>query len=175
MFDSNLVENDFIYQIGGSIIPYSWTVLCQDSSLKVLYIHSYTDLCNTKTGPLVAASKDVICTTTMRRGCHHETEGSVPWRNSASCTRRPRNRDSLISSPPPWPGSWPWGVAAIVPGQSARAAGRHPAHHHLSSLFGWLVADGWCWFVLREEYCWLVAAGCWWLVRSEKKVLLAGG
>jgi hypothetical protein len=26
-----------------------------------------------------------------------------------------------------------------------------------SSLFGWLVADGWCWFVLREEYCWLVA------------------
>jgi hypothetical protein len=42
-------------------------------------------------------------------------------------------------------------------------------------LFGWLVADGWCWFVLREEYCWLVAAGCWWLVRSERKVLLAGG
>jgi hypothetical protein len=27
------------------------------------------------------------------------------------------------------------------------------------SLFGWLVADGWCWFVLREEYCWLVAGG----------------
>jgi hypothetical protein len=23
------------------------------------------------------------------------------------------------------------------------------------SLFGWLVADSWCWFVLREEYCWL--------------------
>jgi hypothetical protein len=43
------------------------------------------------------------------------------------------------------------------------------------SLFGWLVADGWCWFVLREEYCWLVAAGCWWLFRSERKVLLAGG
>jgi hypothetical protein len=21
------------------------------------------------------------------------------------------------------------------------------------SLFGWLVADCWCWFVLREEYC----------------------
>jgi hypothetical protein len=31
------------------------------------------------------------------------------------------------------------------------------------------------WFVLREEYYWLVAAGCWWLVRSERKVLLAGG
>jgi hypothetical protein len=27
------------------------------------------------------------------------------------------------------------------------------------SLFGWLVADGWCWFLLREEYCWLVAGG----------------
>jgi hypothetical protein len=24
-------------------------------------------------------------------------------------------------------------------------------------LFGWLAADGWCWFALREEYCWLVA------------------
>jgi hypothetical protein len=49
----------------------------------------------------------------------------------------------------------------------------HPKEKY--SLFGWLVADGWCWFVLREEYCWLVAAGCWWLVRSERKVLLAGG
>jgi hypothetical protein len=27
------------------------------------------------------------------------------------------------------------------------------------SLFSWLVADDWCWFVLREEYCWLVAGG----------------
>jgi hypothetical protein len=35
------------------------------------------------------------------------------------------------------------------------------------SLFVWLVADGWCWFVMREEY--------WWLVCSERKVLLAGG
>jgi hypothetical protein len=52
-------------------------------------------------------------------------------------------------------------------------AGRVPTP--TSSLFGWLVADGWCWFVLREEYCWLVAAGCWWLVRYERKVLLAGG
>jgi hypothetical protein len=25
------------------------------------------------------------------------------------------------------------------------------------SLFVWLVADGWYWFVLREKYCWLVA------------------
>jgi hypothetical protein len=29
----------------------------------------------------------------------------------------------------------------------------------LCSLFVWLVADGWCWFVLREKYCWLVAGG----------------
>jgi hypothetical protein len=35
-----------------------------------------------------------------------------------------------------------------------------------SGLFGWLVADGWCWFVLREEYCWLVAGG--WFVLREK-------
>jgi hypothetical protein len=27
------------------------------------------------------------------------------------------------------------------------------------SLFVWLVADGWCWFYLREKYCWLVAGG----------------
>jgi hypothetical protein len=36
----------------------------------------------------------------------------------------------------------------------------------LDSLFGWLVADGWCWFVLREEYCWLVAGG-WFVVREK--------
>jgi hypothetical protein len=29
----------------------------------------------------------------------------------------------------------------------------------LDSLFVWLVADGWCWFVLRENYCWLVVGG----------------
>jgi hypothetical protein len=26
-----------------------------------------------------------------------------------------------------------------------------------NSLFVSLVADGWCWFGLREKYCWLVA------------------
>jgi hypothetical protein len=26
------------------------------------------------------------------------------------------------------------------------------------------VADGWCWFVLREKYCWLVAGG-WFVLR----------
>jgi hypothetical protein len=34
---------------------------------------------------------------------------------------------------------------------------RTPEEVSASSLFGWLVTDGWCWFVLREEYCWLVA------------------
>jgi hypothetical protein len=29
----------------------------------------------------------------------------------------------------------------------------------------WLVADGWCWFVLIEKYCWLVAGG--WFVREK--------
>jgi hypothetical protein len=45
------------------------------------------------------------------------------------------------------------------------------AVHAQRSLFGWLVADDWCWFVLREKYCWLVAGG-WFVLR---KVLLAGG
>jgi hypothetical protein len=32
------------------------------------------------------------------------------------------------------------------------------------------VADGWCWFVLREKYCWLVADG--WFVLREKNCWL---
>jgi hypothetical protein len=28
-------------------------------------------------------------------------------------------------------------------------------------MFVWLVTDGWCWFVLREKYCWLVAGLFW--------------
>jgi hypothetical protein len=34
------------------------------------------------------------------------------------------------------------------------------------------VADGWCWFVLREEYCWLVASG-WFVVREKYYWLVA--
>jgi hypothetical protein len=41
-----------------------------------------------------------------------------------------------------------------------------------NSLFVWLVADGWCWFVLRGK---VLLAGCWWLICCERKVLLAGG
>jgi hypothetical protein len=33
-------------------------------------------------------------------------------------------------------------------------------------------ADGWCWFVLREEYCWLVAGG-WFVVREKYYWLVA--
>jgi hypothetical protein len=32
---------------------------------------------------------------------------------------------------------------------------------HIVSLFVWLVAGGWCWFVLRVKYCWLVAGLFW--------------
>jgi hypothetical protein len=39
-----------------------------------------------------------------------------------------------------------------------------PLHAH--KYFVWLVAYGWCWFVLREKYCWLVADG--WFVLREK-------
>jgi hypothetical protein len=42
----------------------------------------------------------------------------------------------------------------------------------LSSLFGWLVGDGWCWFVLREEYSWLVADGLF-VVREKYCWLVA--
>jgi hypothetical protein len=53
-----------------------------------------------------------------------------------------------------------------------------PTHSHpfffptTTSLFGWLVADGWCWFVLREEYCWLIAGG-WFVVREKYCWLVA--
>jgi hypothetical protein len=36
------------------------------------------------------------------------------------------------------------------------------------------VADGWCWFVLIEKYCWLVAGG-WFVVRERYCWLVAGG
>jgi hypothetical protein len=34
------------------------------------------------------------------------------------------------------------------------------------------VADGWYWFVLREEYCWLVAGG-WFILREKYCWLVA--
>jgi hypothetical protein len=50
-----------------------------------------------------------------------------------------------------------------------RRTARHengPQSFVRTSLFVWLVADGWCWFVLREKYCWLVVDG--WFVLREK-------
>jgi hypothetical protein len=40
------------------------------------------------------------------------------------------------------------------------------------SLFVWLVADGWCWFILREKYYWLVGGG-WFVVREKYCWLVA--
>jgi hypothetical protein len=40
------------------------------------------------------------------------------------------------------------------------------------SLFAWLVADGWCWFVLRKKYCWLIVGG-WFVVREKYCWLVA--
>jgi hypothetical protein len=34
------------------------------------------------------------------------------------------------------------------------------------------MADGWCWFVLRGEHCWLVAGG-WFVVREKYCWLVA--
>jgi hypothetical protein len=39
-------------------------------------------------------------------------------------------------------------------------------------LFVWLVADGWCWFVVREKCCWLVAGG-WFVLREKYCCLVA--
>jgi hypothetical protein len=41
-----------------------------------------------------------------------------------------------------------------------------------TSLFVWLVADCWCWFVLKEKYCWLVVGG-WCVVREKYYWLVA--
>jgi hypothetical protein len=41
-----------------------------------------------------------------------------------------------------------------------------------SSPFVRLVADGWCWFVLREKYCWLVGDG-WFVLREKYRWLVA--
>jgi hypothetical protein len=51
-------------------------------------------------------------------------------------------------------------------------ASRYSVEPKAINLFGWLVADGWCWFVLREKYCWLVAGG-WFVVREKHCWLVA--
>jgi hypothetical protein len=46
-----------------------------------------------------------------------------------------------------------------------------PEAFPLCGRFGWLGANGWCWFVLREAYRWLVVGG--WFVLREKYCWLA--
>jgi hypothetical protein len=48
-------------------------------------------------------------------------------------------------------------VHGLNPLRPAAAAIR--AREAIWSLFVWLVADGWCWFVLREKYRWVVVGG----------------
>jgi hypothetical protein len=55
---------------------------------------------------------------------------------------------------------------AALPKCLLQAPTRYLQTGAIYSLFGWLVADGWCWFVLREKYCCLVADG--WFVLREK-------
>jgi hypothetical protein len=42
----------------------------------------------------------------------------------------------------------------------------------ICSLFVWLVANSWCWFVLREKYYWLIASG-WFVLRDKYCWLVA--
>jgi hypothetical protein len=51
-----------------------------------------------------------------------------------------------------------------------------------SSLIVWLVADGWCWFILIEQHCWwLLVTGLfwekstvgWWLISQTNRALVA--
>jgi hypothetical protein len=59
------------------------------------------------------------------------------------------------------------GDRAMVRGEKgARRAGWRHVGVAALNLFGWLVADGWCWFVLREKYCWLVPDD--WFILREK-------
>jgi hypothetical protein len=59
----------------------------------------------------------------------------------------------------------------------------HPPAVPPVGLLVWLVADGWCWFVLREKYYWLVAGGwfliwgkstaSWWLISQSNRARAA--
>jgi hypothetical protein len=46
-----------------------------------------------------------------------------------------------------WAGTW---SAALKRFATAASTFMHFSNF---TLFVWLVADGWCWFVLREKYC----------------------
>jgi hypothetical protein len=64
-------------------------------------------------------------------------------------------------------------VSGVKGGVSGKALyGGHANAVGVCNLFVWLVADGWCWFILREKYCWLVAGG-WFVVREKYCWLVA--
>jgi hypothetical protein len=78
---------------------------------------------------------------------------------------------------------WTHARNAPIATRPSRRAGPHHTSHGVRSLrrpggtahfsvFVWLVVDGWCWFVLREKYCWLVADG-WFVVREKYCWLVA--
>jgi hypothetical protein len=73
--------------------------------------------------------------------------------------RRIRSPNVILSIP---------GKKNVILSKKIRTDSRSAA----GSLFGWLVADGWCWFVLREVYCWLVAGG-WFILREKYCWLVA--
>jgi hypothetical protein len=45
------------------------------------------------------------------------------------------------------------GIVANVDAHRLAKSSTYLQGRHVCSLFVWLVADGWCWFVLREKYC----------------------
>jgi hypothetical protein len=56
--------------------------------------------------------------------------------------------------------------------QPAEAVLTNVSPKRIHSLFIRLVADGWCWFVLREKYCWLVGDS-WFVLREKYRWLVA--
>jgi hypothetical protein len=61
---------------------------------------------------------------------------------------------------------WRWHTFDCWPAHATPTCGTH--HFLLRQL----VADGWCWFVLRGKYCWLVA-GAWFVLREKYRWLVA--
>jgi hypothetical protein len=59
----------------------------------------------------------------------------------------------------------------LVGGVKVASGLRSSANRGLN-LFVWLVTDDWCWFLLREKYCWLVAGG-WFVLREKYYCLVA--
>jgi hypothetical protein len=46
-----------------------------------------------------------------------------------------------------------FGIIILPAFAGGSALALYDKFQEIISLFVWLVADGWCWFVLREKYC----------------------